>query len=185
MKKVFLIVAILLCCVFDARAQQQIGNDEYEVYSAWLKKGFLIPKQTEISIVNVTEDFWNDLSTLPREKRQKLSRLRSSTLENYRLRNRKPLEFKNDFVPGLIVNLISREDWLNHPARRTSDQVPEHMDNRLIFSRVGFNKKRNQALIHVHFNSNPSPKYAFGYFFVLSNDNGVWDVKQAVKSWEY
>ncbi len=185
MKKAILFFTILFCCIYNAPAQEQIEPEEYQVYKVWLRNSFLENEAKQIILMKFTADHWHDFSYLNREKRRKLSQLRSSTLKDYRLRNRKSLELDNYFDTTPVVTLVSESlpNFLNNVpyedfAKKSGAEFI------FVFSRVGFNKKKDQALMHVHYRR-ISGKYATGYYFFLLKENGDWIVKQAVQSWVY
>ncbi len=188
MKKALLLFTILFCCIFNAVAQEKIEPEEYEVYKAWLEKSFITSDTKQIFITKFT--IYRDLNSAidSRENRQLLLRLQSSTLEDFRLHNRKSLELKNDFGVSPIVNLIIEDDLGNYLGN--GSPYPDFAkkfgaEYRISFSRVGFNKKKNQALIQVDYRSNTIRKYQFGYYFLLSKEKDSWIIKKRTKSWEY
>ena len=188
MEKATLLLTILLCFVFNASAQRSVTLEEYEVYKAWLEKAFITPETRQLFIIKQTTDFIDDFYELPLYKRRQLHKLQSSTLRNYRLRNRKSLELKNNFDVKPIVNLIIDEDPASHLDSNSPYLNLEKefgAEYRITLSRVGFNKNKNQALIHVNFRNNSIQKYTFGYFFLLSKKDGNWITKQTTRSWEY
>jgi hypothetical protein len=131
-----------------------------------------------------TADFLHGFDFLPREKKRQLSQLQSSTLKNYKLRNRKSVELDNNFGVSPIVNLISKDlpDFMNGSGY---ENFAEKFGAafRIALSRVGFNKKKNQALIHVHYKPNSNSRYATGYYFLLSKEGDNWITKERVQSW--
>ncbi len=188
MKKALLLFTILFCCVFSALAQENIEPEEYAVYKAWLEKSFITPDTKQIFITKFTDNYFTDFTDMALSKRRKLSELQSSTLKNHRLQNRKSSELKNNFGDSPIVNLIVEKDLGNY--LESDSPYPDFAkkfgaEYRISFSRVGFNKKKNQALIHVNYRSNSIRKYVFGYYFLLSKENDSWIIKQRTKSWEY
>ncbi|HEX9961027.1 MAG TPA: hypothetical protein VGB00_08845, partial [Pyrinomonadaceae bacterium] len=175
MKKAALLLTILLCCIFHARAQERIEPEEYQIYKAWLEKPFIVDKTSRIFVMKFTADFFDDFTAMPGGKRRQLSRLQSSALKDYRARNRKPLDLTNNFGVNANLQLIPQD---LHLEFRTSSSYAElakksGAEYGIAFSRVGFNKKKNQALIHVHYRS-ASSKLAFGYFFLFSKEKGIW-----------
>lgn len=187
MRKIVLLITILFCCISNALTQEKIEPEEYEVYEVWLEKRFLIGDSKEIILIKSTTDHWDDFTDLPRNKRKKLSQLKSSTLNDYRLRNRKSLELENNFDTNANIHLIS-DNFPNFSVIGTDygEFVKKSgAEYGIAFSRVGFNKKKNQALLHIHFKSISIEKYAFGYYFLFSKENGNWDIKQIVRSWEF
>lgn len=188
MKKGALLFTILFCCIFNARAQEQIEPEEYEVYKALLNNMHFITRDAkQIFIMKFTADHWDGSTFLPKEKIQQLSQVRSSTLKDYKLRNSKSLELKNNFGVSANVNLIPENlvTFLRSGAPYEDFVKKAGAEYGIALSRVGFNKKKNQALIHVDFRNISDPKFAFGYYFLLSKKDGNWIIKQRVKSWEY
>jgi len=188
MKKAILVLTILFCCIFNVVAQEEIESEEYEVYKVWLNKILIKPDTKQIVIMKFIADHRDDFTYLPRAKRRKLSQLQFSTLKNYRLRNRKTPELRNDFGVTPIINFITREEFLFFlGSYSAAEEFAKKFgaEYRISFSRVGFNKRKNQAMLHVDFRSNLMRKYAYGYYFLYQKDGGNWILKQYVKSWEY
>lgn len=182
-----MLLTILFCCSFNVLAQEEIDAQEYEVYNAWIEKSFINSETKQIFITKFT--FYDDLnySFDSSDKKRFFSQLQSSTRKDYKLRNRKSFEMKNNFLVKPIVNIIE-EDRIelfgkNSPYPDLAKRFGA--EYRISFSRVGFNKNKNQALVHVVFRSNTSLKYMFGYLFLISKENGEWIIKQRIKSWEY
>jgi hypothetical protein len=187
MKKAVFLIAILFGCIFNALAQEKIEAEEYEIYSLWLEKRAIIGESKEIILIKSTTDHWDDFKDLPSHRRRELSKLKSSTLKDYRLRNRKLPELENNFNVNANVHLIS-DSWLNFSVFKTDygDFVKKSGAEFVIaFSRVGFNKKKTQALLHVLFKSISVSKFDFGYYFLFSKEKDNWVIKQRGKSWEF
>lgn len=158
MRKTIIILSILFCCSFNAFAQQEIDSQEYEVYKAWLEKAFITSDTKQIFVINVTSYRALSDSSDSSDKKQFFSQLQSSTRKDYKLRNRKSFELKNNFLVKPIVNMIE-EDLLELFGKNSPypDLAKRYgAEYRISFSRVGFNKKKNQALLHVNFRSNTS-----------------------------
>lgn len=186
MRKAVLLFTILFCCILNALVQEQVEAEEYEICKAWLENAFITPETKQIILMKFTADYHDGFDFLPSEKKRQLSQLQSSTLKSYKLRNRKSVELKNNFGVNPIVNLISKDlpDFMND---RCYEDFAEKFGAkfRIAFSRVGFNKKKNQALIHVQYKPNSNSKYAAGNYFLLSKEDGNWVIKQRVQSWVY
>jgi hypothetical protein len=182
LKRAATLFIILFCCFFLALAQEQIKPEEYEVYQAWLNKAFITPETKQIVIMKFTAGDRDDLNDL------KLSQLQSSTRRDYRLRNRKSLELKNYFGVSPIVTLSPEAELASffHNGLAYKNLAEKFgAEFGIALSRVGFNRKKNQALMHVHYRSHSDPKYTFGCFFLLSKEDGNWTVKRRVMSWVY
>lgn len=187
-KTIIILLSILFCCSFNTFAQQEIDSQEYEVYKAWLEKAFITSDTKQIFILNFTsyEDLKFSLGSS--DKKLLFSQLQSSTRKDYKLRNRKSFEMKDNFRVNPVVNIINDEERGNYLG--SDSPYPDlakkfGAEYRISFSRVGFNKKKNQALVNINYKSNTIPKYMFGYLYLLSKENGEWIIKQRMKSWEY
>jgi C4-dicarboxylate-specific signal transduction histidine kinase len=186
MKKAALLSAILFCCLFSCAAQEQIEPEEYEVYKAWLENPLLLSDNKQIIIMKSTADFRFDFMEMPRHRRRKLFRLQNSTLKDYRLRNRQSSELTNEVRVNANVQLINSDliNFLSEPA--TLDFFEKTgAEFGIAFSRVGFNRKMNQALMDVNYRSVRTTKYATGYFFLFSWKKGKWVINQIGQSWIY
>jgi hypothetical protein len=144
MKKAFLPLTILFCCIFNVSAQIEIPPEEYEVYKAWIEQSVITPETKEILIGKFTADNDNDITFYFKRRGigRELPQLQASTLNNYRLRNRQWLELKNNFGVSTVIKFVNMANW--HPY------LDETRDKSIItFSRVGFNNEKNQALVYI------------------------------------
>jgi hypothetical protein len=184
MKKTVLLFTILFCFVFTAPAQERLAAEEVEVYKAWLENPFLLGAK-KAALTKITADFSSDFKEMPSHRRRKLNRVQTSTLDDYNKRNRISSELPGSLATGEKVTLIddnSQTYWWEYVA---TDSVKKAGAEFVIaFSRVGFNKRKNQALMHINFKSTTN-KYAAGYFFLFIKKNGKWLVDQFAESWVY
>lgn len=161
--------------------------EEYQVYRE-LTRLAQASEINEIAVAEFTSDHDRDFSDLPLDRKRRLQQLQSSTLRNYRLRNRRQIGLRKEFSDDVVVHLISQDEFINSLGKGSADEQIARMfsaEYRIALSRVGFNTKKDQALVHVNFRSNSDRKYAFGNYFLLSKQNGSWTLRQWAKSWEY
>lgn len=186
MKKAVLLFTVLFCCIFNALAQKQIEPEEYNVYRAWLEQDFIAPDTKQIVIRKFTDANPHDITNVPRESPM-LSQLQPSTLRDYKRRSRQSVVLKNNFGVSPIVKLSPEnlENFFSDNSPSQDWRKEFGAEYRFSLTRVGFNKKKNQALFHVNYKSHLMPNYAFGRYYLLAKENGNWIIKKIVRSWIY
>jgi hypothetical protein len=189
MKKAILLLTILLCCLFTAVAQEQIESVEYQVYKVFLED-FITPTTKNVVITKFTTSKDSDDLNTRSFIRRKLSQVESETLNNYLSRNHKSYELKNSFGINVNVTLITEEDLISIRRQEKADLGEAYKaafrekfstEYQLSFSRVGFNRKMSQALIHFGYNCGTT--CGEGNYVVLSKKNNRWIIKKKVMSW--
>lgn len=183
--KLALVTTVAACCLLSSASYAQIEPAEYSVYKDWLEEAFITPDLKETVISDHTFDFWHDLTEIPLHKKREIAKLQIETLKDYRFRNRNQQKLVNDFRVGLPVYLYPHADLMASTNIGTGENTAKSPQFRIAFSRVGFNKKGTQALIHVHYKENSDSKLTFGYYFVMSRERGTWIIKQRTRAWEY
>jgi hypothetical protein len=190
MKKALLLLTILFCCIVNVVAQEQIEPEEYRIYKALLEKEFITPKSKQIVISKFTT--FADLDEVNTSSfiRRKLSQVKLETLNSYNSRNRKSYELKNNFNINLIVNLITEEDLIPIRRKEKADLGESYKaafrekfstENLISFSRVGFNRKMNQALIQVGYSCGTT--CGESNYIVLSKKNNRWIITKKLMTW--
>lgn len=190
MKIILLLFAILFCCAFNIAAQSQIEPEEYGIYKQILEEWFINASTTHIVIDKFTVVNDSDNSKQTSYIKRKLSGVRSETLANYISRNNISFELKNDFNISPAVNFITEEDLVSVRRQEKADlgesfkkAFKEKFSTNLqiSFSRVGFNQKRNQALLQVGYNCGTT--CGEGNYVLLTKKNDRWIIKKKIISW--
>lgn len=193
----FSFVLIPLATSAQVKEQQSIQDpDEYAVYSAILNsqydssksKKLVINRETTNKKENVCIGFIGGI-TFSGAKRPETE---SDTASDFDAKNAKPSLLETRLhvrVPYVLVSNdelqgIFTTDAAGHPNSDGWAQFYKRYPGSsgiVAFSQVGFNLKRDQALVwSVHQNGLVE---GTGVFFVLSKNNGVWKVEKQVMIW--
>jgi hypothetical protein len=208
MKTALLTFSILFCCAFNVSAQQKetaslnkARSDIYQVYKVVLKELFLKPQFKPLAIRSLTS---GTSSSNPKaiEKHNLISLVQeyspgeSEIVDNYQALNQKSSELKNEFDLEVPTILLNEKRWVElfneikaeYPKDKVDEKFREVFNQRykgiaITFSNIGFNKERNQALLHVEFDTGGSHNGCLGeYVFLIKESNG-WIVKKELLSW--
>jgi hypothetical protein len=188
MKKFAVLLAISLCFVSVASAQDEISEDEYKVYGDWMKDALIKADTRQLLLMNTTWRAPDDFKEMPKHRRKKLSLLRSSTLKDYRLKNRLSFPLQNRFNIAAEIRFLTFDEFhFPFESIAAAEKYGKEFgaDDRITLSRVGFSKDGAQALLHVNYKSNVMHKFDRGFYFILSKEKDKWTLKQWGKSWEY
>ena len=188
MKKAFLLITILFCCVFSVVAQEQIEREEYDVYNAVFGDDsyqHVIFNFTALTELNPASKFIRKLL------RQELSIVKPDTLKSFNNRNEKSFELKDEFGRQPTVKLVNNEDM-----QPFLEMIKKDNDNEIAvqnaflekygsmglvtLSRVGFNKSKTQALVLLSNSAGFCGTCNESYYVVLSKENGRWEIKKKV-----
>lgn len=199
MKKALLFIVILFVSLVNAVAQhnsdvqKRTESNEYDVYNVVLKKLFIKPDNKQLVIQKFTSgEFIDERQTsqfqlLDREN----TPVEAETIENYNALNKASVKLKNDFGISSKVNLATDAELkpiletfkTDGSGKAYKDALIKKYETTIIIrlSRVGFNKSRNQALIHVGYIC--GSVCGEGSYIVLSKENDVWVIKRVIMSW--
>jgi hypothetical protein len=172
-------------------AQKSIEAEEYTVYSYLIKSvydddatsQFAIEKNTRSKLIE--KESWKYLN-------KKLSPLDAYFVRDFNERNNSPIKLENQFNLKSKVNLLSESELevIFKPERSYGETAEEDWANfrkkfqtfsLLSLSRVGFNKKRDKAL--VEFGSQYGYLGGEGHFYLLVKRNNEWKIKKKILSW--
>lgn len=182
-----MLFAFLFCCVFNITAQTQIEAEEYEIYKHILEEWFINDSTTHVVIDKFTV---NDDSESASYIKRKLSGVKSETLADFISRNNNSYELENNFKINPIVNLITEEDLVSVRRQEKADLGESYKKAfkekfstqfRISFSRVGFNRQKNQALLKVGYNCGTT--CGEGKYVLLIKKNSKWNIKRKLLSW--
>jgi hypothetical protein len=114
-----------------------------------------------------------------------LDDISKETIKNYLARNPERTKLSMDMNLGVEYKLLSSEELKkisSHPnwGEILSETYPGSFGY-TIFSRVGFNKALDQALIYV--GSVGGPMMGSGSYFLMEKQNGEWIMKEQIEVW--
>jgi hypothetical protein len=209
MKRAVVLFTVVFCFTVSTFAQnnstavKQTDSDESIIYKTVLDKLFITRKAKQLIVYKFTSG--NSVGSKFVEESEKkilLSPGRQNvpvepeTIENYDSLNRESIELTNTIRIAEKVYLVTEEelrpflDTLKaYPMRPDvadksfGDALLKKYGTRTIirFSRVGFNKSRNQALIHVEYLC--GSLCAGGDYLVLSKKDEQWTIVKGLDTW--
>ena len=166
-----------------------VSDEEYEIYSSIIKQFYILPNTKQVIIEERTfrYDFGVDNDEPWREKSKKGESIDESAAEDYETKNSsKWLLDKNSFKLPVKTSLVTDDDlkaifhgkwgdleWINYYRR-----FPESRGF-VMFSRIGFNTERTQALMYV--GSRCGPHCGDIHFLLLEKAGGTWTIKKEIR----
>ena len=199
MKKALLFVVILFVSLVESVAQhnsdvrKSVESNEYNIYKVVLKELFIKPDTKQLVIHKFTsgefigEQQSSQFQLLDRENIP----VESETIENYNTLNKESVKLKYDFGTSTKVNLVTDAELrtiletfkADKSGKAYTDALMKKYETTTIirFSRVGFNKSKNQALLHVGYTC--GFVCGQGRYIILSKKNDGWIIKRTVMSW--
>ncbi len=106
------------------------------------------------------------------------------TLDNYLERNRQPSQLSPDMQIGVEYVLISKQDLsaiMSQPDGWDAFYAKYSHAGYTQFSRVGFNKTLDQALVYV--GGMAGPLMGSGFYYLMEKKDGQWIIKEQVMAW--
>lgn len=199
MKKAVLFVVILFISLVNAAAQhnsdvqKRAESNEYDVYNIVLKELFVKSDTKQLVIHKFTSGEFIDerqSSQFQMLDRENIP-IEADTIENYNTLNKESAELKYDFGISSKVNLATDAELKpvletfqgDGSGKAFKDALMKKYETTTIIrlSRVGFNKSKNQALIHVGYIC--GSVCGEGRYIVLSKKNDVWIIKRKIMTW--
>jgi hypothetical protein len=199
MRKATLFILFLFISLVNAAAQhnsevqKRVESNEYDVYKVVLKEQFIKPDTKQLVIHKFTyselidERQSSQFQILDREN----ILVEAETIENYNILNKESVALKNDFSFSSKVNLASDaelkpvlETFKADGSRKAyKDALMKKYETTILIrlSRVGFNKSRNQALIHVGYIC--GAVCGNGRYIILSKNKDGWVIKRTIPTW--
>ena len=172
------------CSVFTPKPAQNpadAAKEEEAVYSSLLgEEGMvLILKKTTTHISG------NDPQQAMDSVKDGLKGITSDTISNFIDRNAQPSELSPEMNLGVNYILID-EDELASLTRQSNwgeaiSQKYPGAHGYVMFSRVGFNRSLDQAVVYV--GSVEGPLMGAGYYYLLVEENGEWNIKERIMVW--
>ena len=180
-----LIPVSLACSFFTSEptpSQADIEKEEQAVYAAFVgesKGPALILQDTSTGLSDETPQQIID------NLKSSLSGISSETIDSYVERNAQASQLAPDMQLGMDYVLLSREELAEISSQGNWHEILQERypgsNGYLIFSRVGFNKSLDQAVLYV--GDVAGPLMGAGYYYLLEKQNGEWTIKEQVMVW--
>ncbi len=179
-----LVLTFMACSFFtpaSTPSAADIEKEEQAVYSSFFgsNSGTIVILQdtsTNISSDDPQESIDYIKSGLPSASKE--------TLNNYLERNARPSQLSPDMQLGVDYVLLSRDElstifsqtdgWDAFYAKYSHSGYTQ-------FSRVGFNKTLDQAVVYV--GGMAGPLMGSGFYYLMEKKNGEWVIKEQVMAW--
>lgn len=195
MKKLAFAISLVVLLARPAGSNAQrdrhaaLEREEYAVYSAIISQRFI---EDRTRLIVITDPTCCDILGVTKENLgfgiEQLAPFSQDTLENFTERNRETRHFKRLFtlsVPYRIVNykrieklfdmIELEEEW------KTFYRWYPRSNGYIRFSRVGFNKTRDEAIVSTGWMS--GERSGEGRYFLLSKKSGKWQVQRSATTW--
>ena len=180
-----LIPVSLACSFFTSEptpSQADIEKEEQAVYAAFVgesKGSALILQDTSTGLSDETPQQIAD------NLKSSLPDISSETIDSYVERNAQASQLAPDMQLGMDYVLLSREELAEISSQGNWHEILQERypgsNGYLIFSRVGFNKSLDQAVLYV--GDVAGPLMGAGYYYLLEKQNGEWTIKEQVMVW--
>jgi hypothetical protein len=106
------------------------------------------------------------------------------TLNNYLERNRQSSQLSPDMQIGVDYVLLSSDELstiMSQPNGWDAFYAKYSHSGYTQFSRVGFNKTLDQAVVYV--GGMAGPLMGSGYYYLMEKKNGEWVIKEQIMAW--
>jgi hypothetical protein len=183
---VLLALNIIACSLFTPAAltpsAADIEKEEQAVYSSFFgsTSGMTIvilqDTSTNISSDDPQQSIDYITSGLPSASKE--------TLNNYLERNRQPSQLSPDMQIGVDYVLLSTDELatvMKQPNGWDAFYAKYSHGGYTQFSRVGFNKTLDQAVVYV--GSMAGPLMGSGFYYLMEKKDGKWVIKEQVMVW--
>jgi hypothetical protein len=185
---VLVAISLLLLVGCEEKAQQVGGEaEEYAVYSALINQEYAGPDIERIVIrdhtgVSAHPSLQEELARVSKQMRDGPD---SAMVADFSTKNAQEHPLTNSFQAKVPCVLISQQELeAIFRGRGGWDEFYKwypKSQGEMTLSRVGFNAKRDRALVYV---GNQSHWLAgAGYYALLEKENGVWRVRDKVLVW--
>ena len=181
----FLIPASLACSLFTsapAPSQAEIEKEEQAVYAVFVRdsKGPAVILETT-STSTVEEDPRQMIDNI----QGGLAGISNATIDNFVERNSPPSQLSPDLQLGVEYILLSREELVEISSQGNWHEILQERypgsNGYVIFSRVGFNRTLDQAVLYV--GEVAGPLMGAGHYYLLEKQNGEWMIKEQTMVW--
>jgi hypothetical protein len=180
----FLILTFTACSFFtpaSTPSAADIEKEEQAVYSSFFghNPGTIVILQetsTNISTDNPQQSLDYIKSGLPSASKE--------ILDNYLERNRQSSPLSPDMQIGFDYVLVSRDELskiMSQPNGWDAFYAKYSHGGYTQFSRVGFNKTLDQAIVYV--GSMAGPLMGSGFYYLMEKKDGQWVIKEQIMAW--
>ena len=176
--------AILACSLFSSApgpSQAEIEKEEQAVYSFFMKNEgtALILKEPS---TGVSDD---DPQRAIDQLKSQLAGISNTTIQSYVERNTQAEPLSTDMQLGSEYVLLSQVELAQITRQPNWHEILAEKypgsSGYLIFSRVGFNRTLDQAVIYV--GEVAGPLMGSGSYYLLEKQTGEWKVKKEIMVW--
>ena len=181
----FLIPVSLACSLFTstpAPSQADIEMEEQAVYAVFARRSkalALILENTSTSAIDEEPQQMID------NIKDGLSGLSKDTIDSYVERNAQSTQLSPDMQLGVDYVLLSEEELREISSQGNWHEVLTEKypgsAGYMIFSRVGFNRSLDQAVIYV--GDVAGPLMGAGFYYLLEKQDGEWIIKEQTMVW--
>ena len=167
-------------------AQNDRQADEYDVYAALINEKYVHGEVELIVIVDRTATgLGDDLDKTLEYVAESIPDVQKGTLGDFKTQNDQSYPLPDDFDLDVTHRLISQQEMTEVFSEGDGwDEFYTKYPNSqgtMTLSRVGFNRKRDQALVYV---GNQSHWLGgAGYYVLLAKENQVWAIQSEVMVW--
>jgi hypothetical protein len=182
----FLLIPMLTACSFfmSAPVPSQVDSEKEEqaVYAVFVRGGkgpALILEMTAIGTSTsdpkqILEYVTSGLPGISRE-----------TANSFLKRNEQPTQLSEDMQFGVNYVLLSADELAEISSQPNWHEILNEKypasGGYTIFSRVGFNRTLDQAVIYV--GNVAGPLMGAGYYYLLEKQDGEWVIKEEIMTW--
>ena len=186
---ILLLLPIITACSLFASAspsvptpsQADVEKEEQAVYAVFVGKG----KGPALLLQDTSAGLLDDPQQAIGNIKESLPGLSNETIDNYFERNAQPSQLSPDMQLGVDYVLLSADELAEISSQGNwhdilAEKYPGS-NGYIIFSRVGFNRTLDQAVIYV--GEVAGPLMGAGYCYLLEKQDGVWTIKEQVMIW--
>lgn len=181
----FLIPASLACSLFTSAptpSQADIEREEQDVYALFVRGS---PGPAVILQNTSTSTVEEDPKQMIDNIEGGLAGISNATIDSYVDRNAQPSQLSPDMQLGVDYVLLSKEELAEISSQGNWHEILQERfpgsNGYLIFSRVGFNRTLDQAVLYV--GEVAGPLMGAGYYYLLEKQNGQWAIQEQTMVW--
>ena len=173
----------------DNTPQSKAEGEDYAIYLSLLNKLYSNNSGTaSVGIVEQTSLFSPPGGSLDKTlnfvRQQTSGQIPQEVIDDIKIKNRDSYKLDDHFNIGVKYVLLPKQEiqdlfssggtWAELNERYSINQV-------IVFSKIGFNRAKTQALVYTSTRS--GPKTGYGLYVYLTKNNGVWTIKHQVEVW--
>ena len=166
-----------------AAGQADIEREEQAVYAVFVSRN----KGPAVILQNTSTSLSDEES--PRQSmenfKDSLPGISRETIENYGERNEKASQLSPDMQLGVDYVLLTEDELREISSQGKWHEILQERypgsNGYVIFSRVGFNKSLDQAVLYV--GEVAGPLMGAGHYYLLEKQNGEWTIKEQQMVW--